>query len=86
MDITYEGFKVKILDQGERDPKWLMSVAANTLIHTDRSRSVDATQYTSDRDVLRPPFQFLWLPVRDGLLETMPTNMGKKIIHQRLGT
>ncbi|MDX5426951.1 MAG: hypothetical protein LPK46_02250 [Bacteroidota bacterium] len=86
MDITYEGFKVKILDQRERDPKWLMSVAANTLIHSDRSKSVEATQYTSDRDVLRPPFQFLWLPVRDGFLETMPTNMGKKIIHQRLGT
>jgi len=72
--IKYDEFKVKVLEKGESDKKWLISTFANLLL-SDNSNSADNDFKDGSAQVERVEnksfFNYLWLNVRAGLKATL---------------
>ncbi|WP_028376411.1 hypothetical protein [Leeuwenhoekiella sp. MAR_2009_132] len=74
MQMTYDDFKVNILNQEKKKKKWLASTIANIFI-SNTSKREDKGFKEGSGDVTRNQnksfFNYLWINLKDGMLKTV---------------
>ncbi len=71
LKMSYDNFKIKVLEKDENDKNWLKSTIANFLIKNDVvNDEVEQVQVEVERDVTKSFWNFLWSAIRTGIKET----------------
>ena len=74
MQMTYDDFKVNIMDQEKKKKKWFASTIANIFIaKTSKNEEAGFKEGSGDvnRDQTKSFFNYLWLNLREGMLKTV---------------
>lgn len=74
MQMTYDDFKVNIMNQDKKKKKWFASTVANIFIaKTSKNEEGGFKEGSGDvnRDQTKSFFNYLWLNLREGMLKTV---------------
>lgn len=84
LNFDYDNLNLSVLknDRGS-EKKGLLSVLANAFVKSDNDASKGSfsdIEYTTERNIHRSPFNFMWLSIKDGIREIVPSTVGSVVM------
>ncbi len=84
LNLDYRNLNLSVLSKtGQEEKNGLLSTIANAFVKSSNDKgegSFENLEYVTERRMNRSPFNYMWMSIKDGLREIMPSTAGSIVI------
>ena len=87
LDMQYDNLKIVVMGES-KNKKGMISLVANSLVRKQNlpgKKKYRTAQYTSERNLHKGPFNFIWNSLKMGFIEILPARVVQKKARKAIG-